>query len=252
MQLSIEDHLATLDFNRPETANALDVPAWEALRDAFRTLDADEGVHAVLLKGRGKHFCAGMDVSVLTSLGGRIDPAVGKPVEEQFAGFIGGIQECISAIEACRKPVVAAVQGACVGGGVAIAAACDVRFAAADARFTVKEVDFGIIPDVGTLERLVHLVPLGVAMEWALTGREVEADEALRAGLANAVLPDADTLWEYARIRAASIADKAPAVTAGIKQQLLFAREHGVKESLARVAENSAELMKRTFAEKGA
>ena len=242
-----ERHVAHVDFDRAAVANSLDENGWAELRDTFRALDKDAEVHAILLTGEGKHFCAGMNVSVLAGLSRQVDPQAG-PLAPQFARFITEIQECITAIEACRQPVVAAIQGGCIGGGVAIATACDIRYCTPDVKFVVKEVDFGIIADIGTLQRLPRLIAPGLVAELALTGRPLLAEEAMRSGLVNQVLATYGELVDHAMATTQAIAGKEPAVTAGIKRELLLAQEQTVEEGLTGVAQRSSELMAGKFA----
>ena len=244
MKVTIDEqqHVAHVDFDRAAVANSLDETGWAALRDTFRTLGTNPEVNAILLTGAGKHFCAGMNVSVLTGLSQRVDPQSG-PLAPQFARFITEIQDCITAIANCRQPVVAAIQGGCIGGGVAIATACDIRYCTPDAKFVVKEVDFGIVADIGTLQRLPRLIPFGLAAELAMTGRPLLADEALRCGLVNQVYSTYDKLIERALAVTVHIASKESKVTAGIKRELQLAQEVSIEEGLAGVAKRSSELM---------
>jgi len=242
MNYSVSSNIATLTFANPEKANSLDEAAWEAMREAFARAGADPEVNVVILAGEGRHFCAGMDLSVLGSLQQRMteDPT---ETERQLVAFIEKIQGCITAIEHCRKPVIAAIHGGCIGGGVDIITACDVRYCTEDAYFTVKEVDFGIVADIGTLQRLPGIVPPGMAAELAFTGRKVFGAEAKAIGLVNQVFTDRTSLLAGVGEVAATIAAKPPVVIQGIKENLLFTRDHATEESLAFVARYSARLM---------
>lgn len=237
----IEDHIATLTFNRPERANALDVAGWEGLHAACERADVDPEVRVVILTGAGKHFCAGMDLMVLTGLqqelGGQKNPT--KAVRE----FITKIQDCITAIERCRKPVIAAIDGGCIGGGVDLVTACDMRYCTDQAYFTVKEVDLGIVADIGTLQRLPRLINPSLAAELAYTGRKMEGPEAARSGLVSASLKSRAELLRRVRELASLIAAKPPVVIAGIKRNLLYQRDHSVADSLKFVAGYSADLI---------
>jgi enoyl-CoA hydratase len=163
--------------------------------------------------------------------------------ERQLITFIEKIQDCITAIERCRKPVLAAIHGGCIGGGVDIVTACDMRYCTEDAYFTVKEVDFGIVADIGTLQRLPNIVQPGMAAELAFTGRKVFGVEAKAIGLVNQIFTDHESLLVGVREVAATIAAKPPLVIQGIKENLLFTRDHSTEESLAFVARYSARLM---------
>ena len=142
----------------------------------------------VVLAAHGKHFCAGIDLSLLASVPRRIGHADAACAQEKLRHMIADMQDCVSAIERCRKPVIAAIQGACIGGGVDIVTACDMRYANANARFAVREIDMAMAADIGTLQRLPRLVPEGIARELAFTGREIGAEEAARIGFAQSRL----------------------------------------------------------------
>ena len=151
---------------------------------------------------------------------------------EKFIEDLKYLQECISAIEKCRKPVIAAIQKACVGGGVDIASACDMRYATEDAYFCVKEVDMGLVADIGTMQRLPKIISYGMACEMAYTGRNVYGQEAEKIGLVNRCYPDKTTMMEEVTKVAETIAAKSPVVIRGSKQILQYTRDHSVEESL--------------------
>ena len=246
MQLTIKDHVATLTLDQPRRANALDEAGWYALRDHAQELGEREDVHVILLRAEGKHFCAGMDLSVLGSLQQRLAPTP----EETRAGlinFIKGIQDCITALEECPQPVIAAVQGGCIGGGVDLVTACDIRYCTEDAYFTVKEVDLGIVADIGTLQRLPKILHPGLVAELAYTGRKMYGPEAARSGLVNTAFPDVDTLDANVLAIAERIAAKPTSVIRGIKHNLLYTRENGTARALDHVAHYSADLMLRSL-----
>jgi enoyl-CoA hydratase len=242
MQTTITNHIATLTFGAPERANALDEAAWAAMRIAFNEADANPDVHVIILAGEGKHFCAGMDLAVLGSLQNRMADTP-EETRNQLIDFIEDIQDCITAIERCSKPVLAAIHGGCIGGGVDIVTACDIRYCTEDAYFTVKEVDFGIVADIGTLQRLPHLLHPGMVAELAFTGRKMYGPEAAAQGMVNRTFADREALMSRVLEIATAIAAKSPRVIAGIKHNLLYKREHGTAESLRYVARYSAELL---------
>lgn len=240
-----EDHVATVSFNRPEKANALDELAWEELHQIFDDLHADDAVRAIILRGEGKHFCAGIDLTTLMSLQ-RFDQDInceGRK-REAIRRFIVKLQAAITAIEQCRKPVLAAIHGACVGGGLDIAAACDMRYCTADAYFSIKEIDLGLVADLGSLQRLPKIIAPGMVAEMAYTARRVGGQEATTIGLTNHTYPDAEALLQGVQALAASIAEKSPICVRGIKENLLYSRDHAVPESLHYMATwNAAMLM---------
>ena len=245
MKVSLDDkHVARFTFDRPEKSNALDLPAWRRMRQAFATLD--ESAHVVILTGAGKHFCAGMDLSVFGHIQRQMAGAGPRSLSggkgETALGFIREIQDCISAIEACPVPVIAAVRGGCIGGGLGIASACDLRYATEDAFFTIKEVDLGIVADIGTLQRLPFLLPEGLLAEMAYTGRRVFGPEAKRTGLINDCYPSATDLTEAVNDIALAVAGKNPTIVRGIKSTLLAQRSEFIQLNLSRVAELSAAI----------
>ncbi|MCP9237233.1 enoyl-CoA hydratase-related protein [Lewinella sp. JB7] len=242
MEYAVNEHIATLTFDRPEKANALDLAGWEAMRTAFARADADESVHVVILRGRGKHFCAGIDLSVLGEMQ-RSLTGTPEEIEQLLLDFIANLQDCITAIERCRKPVIAAIHGGCIGGGVDIMTACDIRYATKDAYFSVKEVDLGIVADLGTLQRLPRIVSPGIAAELAFTARRVDGKEAHRIGLVNEVLASEKQLNYHVGQIADAIAAKPPRIITGIKRNLLHQRDHSLAEGLEYVAGYSAGVM---------
>lgn len=242
--------VGTLRLNRPAKSNALDADMWREIPAALDFLDAHDRVRAVVLCAAGKNFCAGIDVSTPESLSsqlGGIDAATcpGRRAEALYR-HVRRLQDSFTALERCRAPVVCAIQGACFGGGVDMAVACDVRVCAEDARFCVKEVDLAITADIGTLQRLPTLVGHGVAAEMALTARVVGAEEARRVGLVSDVVRGASGPGDVearARELAVQIAAKSPLAVQGTKAVMLHARDHAVGEGLEFVAHvNAARL----------
>ena len=243
---TVRNRVAFLTLDRPERANALDLAGWYALRDALRAAGADDDVHCIVLHATGAHFCSGMDLSVFGELTARFsDTADPDARRTAIAEFIRELQDCITAAEDCGKPVLAAVQGGCIGGGLDLVAACDARYCSEDAYFTIKEVDLGIVADLGTLQRLPDILRPGLVAELAYTGRRMAAPEALTRGLVNASYPDPETLLAAVNALAETIAAKPPAVVRGIKHTLLHRRGRGVGEGLRFVADLSAALIGR-------
>ena len=242
MTVRTEDGVATVDFNRPEVANSLDLEAWARLGDTFKILGNDDNVSVIILKGEGKHWCAGMDLTVLQSMASSVDAARPGAVDKMRT-FIQGIQRNITAIAECPKPVLAAIHGGCIGGGVAIASACDLRYCTTNAYFVVKEIDFGIIADIGTLQRLPRVMAAGIAAELCYTGRKMLAGEALSTGFVNSVTSDRGELMRHVTELARTIATKDPLAIVGVKKQLAFSAGHDIQSGLDAVAEHSAKLM---------
>ncbi|MFO1218434.1 MAG: enoyl-CoA hydratase-related protein [Burkholderiaceae bacterium] len=230
-----ESGVAELVLNRPERMNTMSPPFFPALRDAVQALDAEGRTRVLLLRSTGKHFSAGMSLEVF---GGSFELLKTHDARHRLA-FQDGLRrlmQCFDAIEAARFPVICAVQGGCIGGGLDLALACDLRVCSVDAFFTVQEIHIGMAADLGSLQRLPKVVPQGLARQMAYTGERVDAARALAGGLVNAVLPDAEALLAHARQLAAQIAAKSPLAIAGSKQALNFARDHGTADALGQMA----------------
>lgn len=250
--LRIEDKVGFVTLNRPDRGNAMHMPAWAELRRLFGVIDEDPAIRVAVLRGEGRNFCAGIDLDLLTDVAGTAgaaDPCRGRS-GLALRRFVLDMQDCVNAIERCRKPVVAAIQGACVGAGVDMAACCDIRIAADGAWFAVKEIDLGVVADMGVLERLPGLVGDGMARELAYTGRRFDAAEALSMRFVNRVLPDRAALDASAMSLAAELAAKSPVTLQGCKQSLLYVRDNGVQRGLEHVATwNAAMLLSEDFEE---
>lgn len=243
--------VAHVELVRESRLNAMDGVFFADLREAFHALSADSGVRAILLSGRGRHFSAGLDLDWAAAQFADVgDP--GRFAERQLRD-IAGLQAAIEAVEAARQPVVAVLHGGVIGGGVDLACACDLRVAAADAWFQVAEVDVGITADLGTLQRLPHLIPGGIARELALTGRRMAADEALRWGLVNRVADTAQAALAAGLELAEAIAAKSPMAVTGTKRSLNHSRGRPVADGLRDAAMwNAATLANADLAEVGA
>ena len=223
--------IAHLQLNRPERLNTMAPPFFPALRDAVRGLHDGGDTRALVISSTGKHFCAGMALDVF---GG--DDALlvtGTPrARLSFQDTLRKLIDCFTAIDEVHFPVICAVQGGCIGGALDLATACDIRLCTADAFFTVQEIHIGMMADLGVLQRLMKIVPQGVAREMAYTGERLGAERALAVGLVNAVLPDADALLAHAMQLAKNIAAKSPLAIAGSKLALNHARDHGMASAL--------------------
>lgn len=239
-ELEIKDKIAHLAFNRPKKANALHGEAWREMRAHFESFNQKPEVRVVVLSGHGKHWCAGIDLELLMSLSQMQSIECEGRKREQVRGFIEELQGCINAIENCKKPVLAAIHNGCIGGGVDIATACDIRYCTEEAYFTVKEIDLGLVADIGTLQRLPKIVAPGIAYEMAYTARKVYGPEAVQIGLVNRTFPDKDTLLEEVMMIATQIAEKSPLVVRGIKENIQFSREHTIAEGLKYMATYNA------------
>lgn len=234
--VEVADGVARLRLDRPDAANALHEPMWFGLRDTMRDLDADPAVRVVVISGNGRHFCSGIDVSML---GGLRERASGDSMghgADAVRRTILELQDCLTAVERCRTPVIAAVHGVCIGAGLDLAVACDLRYATADASFVLKEVDMGLAADVGVLQRLPRIVGEGVTRELAYTCRPVSGTEAKELRLVNGVYDDADALESAVAELAAGLAAKSPLAMRGSKYAITYARDHTVADSLDQIA----------------
>jgi enoyl-CoA hydratase len=247
--LNIENHIAHLSFNRPDKANSLSEETWDEMKAVFDAVSDDPSVRVVILSGEGKHFCAGMDLMTLMGVQNHgIKDEARKRIH--IRKFIRKIQDSITAIEKCRKPVMAAVHGGCIGGGLNIVTACDMRYCTDDAYFTLKEVDLGIVADIGALQRMPDILHPGMVAELAYTGRNVDGMEAKSIGLVNSTWIDKATMMKEVLKIAGTIASKSPLVIEGIKENLVYRRDHTVNDSLDYIAiYNSAMLISDDLAE---
>ena len=246
---NIVDGVATVTLNRAERANALDLDAWHDLRRAFLDIDGRSDVRAVVLCGAGDNFCAGIDLSLLGSLM-RQESDCASRRSEALEAFILDLQDAVTSIESCRKPVIAAIQGACFGGGVDIACAADIRLAVENTRFCVKEIDMAVIADLGVIQRLPRIVGEGRARELILSARVFDGAEAERIGFVTHACPDAASLECAAQKISRNLAAKSPVAMRGTKESLNLSRDRSVAEGLAHVALlNASRLLSTDFQE---
>lgn len=234
-RLDIADGIATLSLNRPEVRNAMNAAFFRELPEIVRRLEHDGAVRVLILRGEGPHFCAGIDLALLREIAPRDDGDRAREAA-RFRRAILDLQAAITSLEAARFPVIAAIHGACIGGGLDLVTAADIRVASADALFRIEETNLGIVADLGSLQRLPRIVHPAVAREMALTGRSVDAAEALRLGLVTAVLADQGALDHHARELAREIAARSPLAISGIKA--VMNRDHmtEIREGLDYVA----------------
>jgi enoyl-CoA hydratase len=237
LAISLEDHVATVVMRAAGKASRMGPAFWSEMPEAFAWLDSNPEVRAVVLRGEGEHFSYGLD---LATMGGELGTVLGEAAlakeRTDFLATIERLQRTMSCVAACRKPVVAAIAGWCVGGGVDLVTACDVRLCSADARFSVREVKLAMVADVGTLARLPAIVGQGHARMLALTGDDIDAARALRIGLVEDVFDTQTALFDGAGALARRIANNPPLVVQGVKQVLNAASERAAADSLRTVA----------------
>jgi enoyl-CoA hydratase len=234
-EVEVESKVAQVRLSRPDELNSMVPEFWQELPEIVQRLSDDGGVRAVVLSSTGRHFSAGMDLSVFT--GGRSD-AVGEPgrVNANRQLMVRRLQESFTTLERARMPILAAIQGGCVGGAIDLVTACDMRYASADAFFVVQETNIGMTADVGTLQRLPKIIPDGVARELVYTGRRMPAARALQVGLVNEVFADHAALLAGVTGIATEIAAQSPLAVWGSKEMLVYSRDHPVADGLHHVA----------------
>jgi len=231
-----EGHIAWLTLNRPEKRNTMNDAFFEGLSERFSAFDRDPELRVVVIRAEGKSFTAGID---LMGMGPTLQ-GEGARFRDTLKDKIRAFQEAVSALERCRKPVIAAVHSHCIGGGVDLACACDIRLASRDAVFSIRETRIAIIADLGTLQRLPHIIGGGRFRELALTGRDFTAEEALSMGFITGLFDDRETLYDGARSLAAQIAEGPPLTVQGVKDVILHSRDNGVYPGLSYVAQKNA------------
>ena len=215
--------IAEVVLDNPDRLNAMAPIFFEEIKAVFEEIDADDSIRVAILWAEGRHFTAGLDLKAAAGplSGGSSDASeVNKKLD--FYRHILELQQCISAPEKCRKPVIAAVHGHCIGGGVDLTTACDIRLCSQEATFAIHETKIAIVADVGTLQRITDIVGKGMAREMAYTGKRLVADKALRSGLVNDVYPDKEALLEGARLMAGEIAANSPLAVQGTKNVLQY------------------------------
>ena len=239
LKLDVKDHVAWLSLNRPEKRNAMNLELLQALIDTFDQLDVDPEVRAIVLTGEGKGFCGGMELAALAGIIQQTSADYRETLRREIVRF----QESMNILEKCRKPVIAAIHGACIGGGVDLSCACDIRVASADAYFSVRETRLALVADLGTLQRLPYIVGWPWAQELCLTGRDFSADEALKIGFLTHLEPDHDAMIKKAGELAAEIASCSPLAVMGVKDTMRFNKAHGVEAGLRYVAQKNAAIL---------
>lgn len=238
-EVSVESGVAHIQLCRPAELNTMIEEFWFELPELIRSLDESGTVRAMVISSTGKHFSAGMDLSVFSGDGGLLG---GSGVTEQgrqrasLFQLVLQLQDSFTSLEKARVPVLAAVQGGCIGGAVDMVCAADMRYASADAFFCVQEINIGMTADVGTLQRLPKIIPDGVARQLAYTGERMPASRALEVGLVNHVFENHEALVDGVLEIARTIAAKSPLAIWGTKEAMTYARDHSVTDSLRQMA----------------
>ncbi len=245
-ELELKDHVAHLRLSRPQAFNSMTPAFWRELPAIVDQLSDEGEARAIVLSSTGKHFTAGMDLAVFQGDGGvanaqaesgaaerGLEPGRSRSRMRQAALVF---QESFNALERARIPVLAAIQGGCIGGGVDMVSACDARYCTADAFFCIQEINLGLTADVGTLQRLPRLVPEGIVRELAYTGRRLSAAKALQVGLVNEVYPNQEAMLAGVLQIAAEIAEKSPLAVWGSKEMMNYTRDHSIADGLNYIA----------------
>tara|TARA_B100001029_G_scaffold28818_1_gene21120 strand:+ start:604 stop:1446 length:843 start_codon:yes stop_codon:yes gene_type:complete len=233
---NLKDHIAHVILSRGEELNTMIKDFWTELPNLIDEISNEAQARVILISAEGKHFTAGMDLRNFTDsdLAGNNEHQGLQ--NEAIYRLTKDLQYSFSSLEKSRIPVIVAIHGACVGGGVDMISACDIRYATKDAFFCIQETNLGLVADVGTLQRLPKLIPEGIVRELALTGRKFHADEALKYGLISSISDDQESMMEKAINTAKEIASKSPLAISGIKEVINYSRDHSVDESLNYVA----------------
>jgi enoyl-CoA hydratase len=243
-------HIAYVTLNRPDKANAMNAPMWQEIRTAMKWVDETPTIRVAIIAGNGANFCAGIDLGMMMALGKEIEDPCDARTRENLRNMILDLQDALTSVERCRKPVIAAIHGACVGGAIDLVVCCDMRYASNDATFSIKEIDIGMVADVGTLQRLPKIINPAIVRELAYTGRKIDAAEAAQIGVINRVFASHESLTAGVNEIAETIAAKSPLSIRGTKEMLNYARDHSVADGLNYIATwNAAMLMSQDLQE---
>lgn len=244
LSLTVENGIAHVQMVRGAAFNTMNRAFWPEIVALFAEIDRNPAARVVVLSAQGKHFTSGLD---LKDFGPGLMATGAEPsrTAEALRRTVLHMQESMSVIDRCRLPVLAAVQGACIGGGIDLISACDMRYCAENAFFCIQETNIGMTADVGTLQRLPHILPAGIVRELTYTGRRMGAAEARQWGLVNQVFADREALLAGVMAIAGEIAAKSPIATVGNKEMLNYARDHSIADGLNYIATWNAAMLSR-------
>lgn len=236
--VQIDNKVARIILNRPDKRNSMIPEFWDELPAIVEEIDGGSKARVIVISSTGPHFCAGLDLSAFG--GGVAGPELSDEQKRQrrltrgasFYSNVRRMQRSLSCLEEARIPVLAAIQGGAIGGGVDLVTACDIRYATQDAFVCIQEINIGMTADVGTFPRLVKLIPEGVVRELAYTGRRMPAAEAQAVGLINQVFADQKSMLQGVMDVAHQIAEKAPLAVYGSKRMITYARDHSTADGL--------------------
>lgn len=228
--VEVSGNVATVWLDRPDALNAMAPPFWDGFPSVIEALGEDDNVRVIVIAGRGRAFTAGIDLKGFAPMLAGVTPDVAT--RQELYRNIRRMQHTFSVLASCSKPVIAAVHGYCLGAGVDMITACDIRLAAADAVFSVREAKLGFVADVGTAQRLPKVVNAGAAAELMFTGKDIDAESAHAIGLVSHVYPDADTLHKEAAAMAEEIAANSPLAVQGAKHIMRVGETLSTDEAL--------------------
>lgn len=234
-ELETHDGIAQLRLSRPNELNSMISAFWSELPAAVEELESLESTRVIVILSTGKHFSSGMDFSVFQS-GEHLNTRTAVD-RDRMRRLVLKLQDSFNCFEQCRVPVIAAVQGACIGAAVDLISACDLRYATSSAYFCIQEINLAMMADLGTLQRLPKLIPEGVARELAYTGDKLTAERAKQLGLLNDIFESDEEMHKQVMAVAAKIAARSPLAVAASKQAITYARDHAVADSLRNAAD---------------
>ena len=249
--LTSADGVAEVELRGPGKGNAMGPDFWREMPEVFAALDGDDAIRCVLIRGSGGHFSYGLDVpAMMAQLAPLVAGELLAGARTRLLDLIGAMQQACDRVAQSRKPVIAAVSGRCIGGGLDLVAACDVRLCSSSASFSLREVKLAMVADIGSLQRLPRIIGEGATREMAFTGKDVDAARALRMGLVADVFADEAALLAAARAMAREIAGNPPLAVQGIKQVMNYCADKSLADGLRYVAVwNSAFLQSKDLAE---
>lgn len=232
--VSITDRVAHIRFNRPGELNSFTPQVWDELPAIVREIDRQAKARVIVVSSTGKHFTAGMDLAVFTRPDGITSTAEKDPHlrAERFRHDLTRLQNAFTCLDQARIPVIVCVQGGCIGAGVDMISACDIRFATKDAFFCIAEINIGMTADVGTFPRLCRLLPEGWVRQISYTGERLPAPRARELGLVNEVFDTQEAMLDHAMGIAREIASKSPLAVSGSKAMINYARDHTIADGL--------------------
>jgi enoyl-CoA hydratase len=235
--VEINNSIAHIRFNRPEKRNSMNEDFWTMFPKEVEEMDDSGEIRALIVSSTGPHFSAGIDLSMFKDdiVESETDNEIGRS-RGYFLQQLKFLQNAVSCLEAARFPVITAVQGGCIGGGIDLITAADIRICTKDAFFLIEEINVGLAADIGTIQRLPKIIPAGIAREWTMLGEKVSADRAKEVGLVSSLHDSHEEMMKNAFEIAEKLASKTPLAMWVTKETLNYSRDHTVKESLENVA----------------